>query len=283
MLKFVDFITDEAEDGLVTIHKRKAHCLGDWSGPYKPYLPEKFANTCLIVETFYNLIDVMKVLKKTEGISAINKIIDSMKDAIDRDFFDKETGNYCGNEQGSNAFALNIGLGDERTVKNLVERYAAYRGFDTGIFSTKILPKVLFERGFGDVAMDLYTSTNDASFKAWMDAGETTLRESWFNTRSHNHPMFGAPVILLFEHVLGIQQKKGSVAYEKVIIHPRKIDAMTDVSGSIVTPKGKFAVAYKKIDGRVHFTVTVPVGKDCEFCYEGKRVTLKDGENKFVI
>ena len=283
MLKFVDFITTEGEDDLVTIHYRNAHCLGDWSGPYKPYLPQKFANTCLIITAFMNLIKVAKVLKKNEIIKEIEGTIKCMKEAVNRHFFDENTGDYCNNEQGANALALDAGLGDERTLINLKNRYAEYKGFDTGIFGTSILPKVLFENNYGDIAMGLYTSNNDASFKTWMDAGETTLRESWFNTRSHNHPMFGAPALWLFEHVLGIKQKEDSVAYQNVCINPKEIKDLTDVSGSIVTPAGKFAVAYKKDGDKVNFTVEIPEGVACEFNYAEKSKELKGGINKFTV
>ena len=283
MLKFIDFIAMEREDDLVTIHYRNAHCLGDWSGPYRPYLPEKFANTCLIINTFKNFIKVAKILNKVEIIEQIEEIIGMMKEAVNRDFFDEKTGDYCENKQGANALALDAGLGDKRTLKNLKDRYAEYKGFDTGIFGTHILPKVLFENDASDVAMGLYTSDNDASFKKWMEWGETTLRESWFNTRSHNHPMFGAPVLWLFEHVLGIQQKEGSTAYKNVLINPKKIAALTDVSGSIVTPSGKFMVAYKKIDNKTEFTIEIPKNTDCEFDYDGNKFKLESGVNKFVI
>ncbi len=283
MKKYVEFIEDEAIDSIVTIHKRKAHCLGDWSGPYKPYLPEPFANSCMFVEALYNMIETAKILGKTEDVSALEKTAERFKKAIDENYLDKSTGNYCNNEQGANAFALNIGLGDERTLKNLKDRYAEYKGFDTGIFGTKLLPKVLFDNDFGDVAMGLYTSDNEASFRKWMEWGETTLRESWFNTRSHNHPMFGSPVLWLFEYVLGIRQTEDSKAYEKVIVNPKVISDITDVSGSFMSVKGKFALAYKKDGKKIKFTVEIPAGVDAEFNYDGKAVALKAGVNKFEI
>lgn len=283
MLKFVEFIEDEAVDSLVTIHKRKAHCLGDWSGPYKPYLPEPFANTCLYVDALRNLIAVSEILDEKKEIQRLNALIDEHKKAINDKYFDEKTGNYCGNEQGSNAFALDIGLGDERTLINLNEKYDQYGGFDTGIFGTKILPKILFEKGYGDTALKLYTSENEASFKKWMDWGETTLRESWFNTRSHNHPMFGAPVLFLFEQILGIRQKKDSVAYKSVIINPQVLKDITDVSGSLLTPQGRISVSYTKKDGKTEFTVVVPDGIDCEFNYGGKEVKLNSGKNEFTL
>lgn len=283
MKKYVEFIEDEAIDSLVTIHKRKAHCLGDWSGPYKPYLPEPFANSCMFVEAMYNLVETAKILGKTEDIPAFEKTIDNFKKAIDAKYFDPATGDYCGNVQGSNAFAINIGLGDERTLKNLADRYAEYKGFDTGIFATKLLPKVLFEKGYQDVAMGLYTSSNEASFKTWMDAGETTLREAWMNPRSHNHPMFGSPVLFLFEYVLGIRQKKGSCCYEKTIINPLNIKDITEAKGSIETPQGKFGVEYKKQGDKTAFVVEIPKTTECEFVFEGKSVQLKAGVNEFII
>jgi hypothetical protein len=103
------------------------------------------------------------------------------------------------------------------------------------------------------------------------------------NPRSHNHPMFGSPVIWLFEYVLGIRQKSGSTSYEKVIINPLNIKDITDASGSIETAQGKFAVEYKKKGNKTEFVIEIPKTTECEFVYEGNSVALKAGVNKFEI
>lgn len=281
MVKYTEFMADESVDGLITIHKRKAHCLGDWNGPVKPFLPEPFANTCMYIEALYRMIEIAAIIGENQDIEKYEKTIEELKAAVDKNYLDKETGDYCGNEKGSNAFALNVGLGDERTLNNLVKRYAEYKGFDTGIFGTKYLPKVLFERGYDDVATSLYTSNNEFSYKAWKDAGETTMLEAWKGARSHNHPMFGSSVLWMFEYMLGIRQKKGSAAFSDIVINPHEIKTLTEISGGIKTVKGEISVSYKKTADGVDFAVKVP--SKAEFVYKGYKATLNAGENKFTV
>lgn len=283
MKKYKEFIDDEAIDNLVTIKKRKAHCLGDWNGPKKPLLPEPFCNSCMYVEALMRMVEVANILGHTEDVPAFQSRIEEVKKAINDTYFDCATGDYCGNEQASNAFALNIGLGDERTLKNLVARYTELQGFDTGIFGTKFLPKILFKMGYPDLAMSLYTSTSDASYYKWMKDGETTLLEAWSNARSHNHPMFGSPVLWLFEYVLGIRQVEGSVGYKKIVVNPSEAKAITNVKGSLLTPMGRVAVEYKKADGKIEFNVEIPEGVECEFSYKGYAKTLCAGQNKIAL
>jgi len=281
MVKYTEFIDNESVDGLVAIHKRKAHCLGDWNGPVKPFLPEPFANTCMYIEALYRMIEIAKVLGKNDDVITYERRISELKSAVDKTYYNAQTGDYCDNDKGSNAFAINVGLGDERTLDNLVKRYREYGGFDTGIFGTKYLPKVLFKNGYGDVATALYTSDNEFSYKAWKDAGETTMLEAWKGARSHNHPMFGSPVLWMFEYMLGIRQREGSAGFSDIVINPYDLKEITEISGSIVTVKGEISVSYKKTADGVDFKVVVP--SCAEFTYNGYKTTLKAGENKFTV
>ncbi len=44
-----------------------------------------------------------------------------------------------------------MGLGDDTTYPNMVRYYQKLGCYDTGIFATDILTRVLFERGDGDL------------------------------------------------------------------------------------------------------------------------------------
>ena len=106
----------------------------------------------------------------------------------------KETQSFLGMVQGADAFGLDLGLGTERTFKNLVDKYSAVKGLDTGIFGTDALMTVLAERGRKDLVFKLLSLTEYPSFGNIKAQGATTLWEYWEGERSHNHPMFGACV-----------------------------------------------------------------------------------------
>ncbi len=278
MKKYAEFLYTESVDGLVQFVNRKATSLGDWAGPVKPYLPTPFVNTCLFVEALYNLAEIADVLNDSEYVNEVLAKITYLKTCIDDKYYDDKSGDYCGNVQASNAFAINIGLGDERTLKNLVKKYKKDKFFDTGIFGTKLLIKTLFEKGYGDEAIDLLCSKNKISYYSWMKAGATTLWEAWENPRSLNHPMFGSPVIYLFRYVLGIKQVS-DCGYNRVKVSPMKLKRLKRVRGYLTTENGVIKVSYSKTGETRRFIIDIPEGVSADFEYEGYKKILANGKN----
>jgi alpha-L-rhamnosidase len=281
MKKYVSFMSANAPRGLVSYKNRE--CLGDWNAPWREQIPSRFANTCMFVEALYSLQKVAKLTDNEGDIVAYAKEIERLKTAIDKAYFDEETGDYCFGEQAANAFALKIGLGDERTKNNLVARYQELKKFDTGIFGTKYLAETLCRIGEGDLLVDLINSDDFASYKTWKKQGATTLQEAWKYGRSHNHPMFGTPVLNYFEYILGIRQTEDSTAFKKVVINPLKISALTKVSGKIVTESGEISVSYQDKEQVRRFVICIPQGVEAKFVYEGQKRTLAAGRNEFIV
>lgn len=135
----------------------------------------------------------------------------NVKNAFLDAYFDPETEDFCEGRAAGNAYGLALGLGDERTKKHLVEKYEALERFDTGIFGTSMLLEQLFSIGAGDLAVRLLTNDSEAASFAHMKRnGATTLWERWDGRESHNHPMFGACVRLLFTQILGIRMMRAA-------------------------------------------------------------------------
>ncbi len=282
MKKYAEFLCRESVNGLVQYIHRKGRCLGDWAGPVKPYLPEPFVNTCLFVEALYHLAEIAEVLNEKEYRKKVFDKISYLKTRINEEYYDAESGNYCGNVQASNAFALNIGLGDERTLTNLVKKYRRDKFFDTGIFGTKILIKTLFEKGYGNDAINLLSSRNKISYYAWEKAGATTLWEAWENPRSLNHPMFGAPVIYLYKYVLGIN-RLSECGYSQIRISPLRLKRLKRASGALNTENGVISVAYEIKNDKYKFEIDIPAGVSAEFIFEDYKTNLNCGKNKIEI
>ncbi len=154
--------------------------------------------------------------------------------------------------QGADAFALDLGLGDKRTELNLVAKYSRLMTFDTGIFGTDILIRVLFERGYAALAAAILTNNGESSFANMMRHGSKTLWENWDGCDSMNHPMFGAVVEYIFTEMLGIKQRPGSVGFEDVEIAPAYLPEIGNISGSILTPNGRISVSVSyDVDGKM--------------------------------
>lgn len=109
-------------------------------------------------------------------------------------------------------FAVDLGYRRERTFANILKHYREIRKYDTGIFATDVLTRILFERGESELAISLLTSKEEDTFYSRMKKGGTTIPEYWTGHRSQCHPMFGAVSQYLFEYVLGIRQKESPSA-----------------------------------------------------------------------
>ena len=167
---------------------------------------------------------------------------------------------YLGGTQGADAFALDIGLGNESTVKCFVEKYEKLDTFDTGIFGTEIVTRLLFKYGRGDIALKLITAEEPYGFGAWKKQGATTFWEYWLKpSRSLSHPMFGSVVASFFDGILGITQNEGSLGYASVTVKPADIKGLDRVSGSITTPRGVISVSYERnAEGKLDVKVDAP-------------------------
>ena len=280
MLRYFDFLEEHSTNGLVTSDMEGKWCLGDWCTPIFMILPPPFINNYFYIKSLKRCIEIAKIIGKEEDIKGFEEKIAERKAATSAAYYDKAQGNCVGCQQGSNAFAVEMGLGDERTYSNLVAHYEKLGGYDTGIFGTDIVTRLLFERGNGELAVKLLTSENYHSFSQMKKGGATTIWEYWpgsLRDRSHNHPMFGAVVAYLYDYLLGIRQEEHEYGYSKIIIAPVLVESIGKIEGYRALPSGKVGVKYEKKDGKVRFEVEIPDGISAEFVLGDERRTLKAG------
>ncbi|MBQ6824213.1 MAG: family 78 glycoside hydrolase catalytic domain [Clostridia bacterium] len=294
MRRYIDYLESHSEFGLVTSDRAGEWCLGDWCGPIILYpdkdisshnqqvmLPAAMVNTYFMVKTLGRLAEIAKRIGKEEDVAEYETKIKERKAAIQAAYYNAFDGNFVMNVQGANAFAVDLGLGGPKTYENLVRYYTKVGCYDTGIFATDILTRVLLERGDAELAVRLLIQSGQQGFAHWRDNGATTFHEYWDSnrSRSHNHPMFGAPVAYLFEHLLGIGQAEGSVGYRKLVIAPQLVSAIGQMKGSMTTPQGVVAVAYRKQEDGVRVEITLPKGTEAVLRLGGREIALQEGEN----
>ncbi|MBQ8895133.1 MAG: family 78 glycoside hydrolase catalytic domain [Clostridia bacterium] len=294
MRRYIDYLEAHSEFGLVTSDKPGEWCLGDWCGPNILYpekditshnqqviLPAPMVNTYFMVKSLRQMAEIARILGKNEDIAGYEEKIAQRKAAIQAAYFNTFDGNFIMNVQGANAYAVDLGLGSEKTYENLVRYYQKVGCFDTGIFATDILTRVLLEWGDSELAVELLTHNGEQGFAHWQQNGATTFHEYWDSnrSRSHSHPMFGAPVAYLFEYLLGIRQAEGAAGYISLIIEPQIVSKIGRMSGSITTPNGVVAVSYEKDATGIHFEIQIPKGTEAVLRYGGKEMKLAEGKN----
>lgn len=278
MLKYLEYLEAHSENDLVISDRGNEWCLGDWCTPGEIRIPEPFVNTYFHVKSLQNIRKIEEILGLPYSDPNKEKEV-RIQNAICRYYFDETTGDFAGGVQGANGFALDIGLGDERTLENLVNYYNEKKAYDTGIFGTEIVTRILFEKGYQRTALSLLDSKDAVSYEGWRKAGATTLWEYWPGEyeRSHSHPMFGAVTYLLFEYILGIRQK--GAGWKEIIISPLQIKEFPSARGYITTPQGRIGVSYFEKDGKKVFLLDIPEMTEAEFVWGGEQKKLLPGMN----
>ncbi len=298
MRRYIDYLESHSEYGLVTSDKKGEWCLGDWCGPNILYpdrditshnqqviLPAPMVNTYFMIKTLNRLCEIARIIGKNGDIEEYEEKISFRKGAFTAAYFNAFDDNFIMNVQGANSFAVDIGLGNKQTYKNMVSYYKKLGYYDTGIFATDIVTRTLFENGDSDLAVNLLTNNGDQGYEHWRRNGATSFHEYWDSnrSRSHSHPMFGSTVAYIFEYLLGIKQEKNTAGYTSLVISPQSVDRFGRMSGSMKIPSGTVSVSYENNSGTVKFAVSIPDGVKAVFRFESKELTLSQGKNEFVI
>lgn len=276
ILRWFDYMDAHSEKGLVVREEEGGWCLGDWCFPAseeKEQLPEAFINT------FYYLHGLQEMMQISEKMN--NKLPirfaereKNVKNAFLDAYFDPETGDFCEGRAAGNAYGLALGLGDERTKKHLVEKYEALERFDTGIFGTSMLLEQLFSIGAGDLAVRLLTNDSEAASFAHMKRnGATTLWERWDGRESHNHPMFGACVRLLFTQILGIRMMP---AAQPPVVIPTQPDVTTQPTQALKPLNGELQPPAVPASAQ-HFSYEIRLSSQRQLTWAKGSIQTPDG------
>ena len=298
MRRYIDYLEAHSEFGLVTSDKKGEWCLGDWCGPNILYperditssnqqviIPAPYVNTYFMVKSLITMKKIAKIIGKDEDIAEYDEKIKLRKGAIQAAYFNTFDGNFVMNVQGANSFAVDLGLGDKTTYAKMVSYYKKLGYFDTGIFATDVVIRTLFENGDAELAVDILTNDGEQGYEHWRRNGATTFHEYWDSnrSRSHCHPMFGAPVAYFFEYLLGLKQTEDSVGYSELAISPKAISKFGRMKGSVMTPHGTVSVSYERAEGGYKFRIAIPKGCKACFSIPSCERELTVGENEFFV
>lgn len=158
----------------------------------------------------------------------------------------------------------------EQAVHDLVRLIrAAGTHLGTGFLSTPFLLPVLADHGEVALAYELLLQRSRPSWLAMLDAGATTVWESWDAmspegqvTSSLNHFSMGAVISFLHRHVAGLQAL--SPGYRRFRVRPRPGGGLTSASTHHDSPYGRIEVSWTVASGEGRLTVTVPPGTEAE-------------------
>ncbi len=282
MKQWIAYLCDHSENDLVVREEKDGWCLGEWCTPgHSVDINTPFVNTCHMIVMLEEMAEISDVLGKDDRSELIALADRCRKAVADKYYAD---GEYCGGVNGANAFAVWAGLPHSETLLGKIrEKYEALGCFDTGIFGTPILCRVLCENGMSALAINLLASDNAAnSFYFMMRMGGTTIFEHWDHIHpSNSHPMLGASSKWLFDGLLGIRAQ--SVEHTDYVIAPCLNSIVRRCSGSVPTACGNLAVSFDTRHGLKKIAVEVPEGVSAKLTWGGKEHLLASGKNHFVL
>ena len=278
--EWVDYIISRTDNGLVCREENGGWCLGDWATS-DVVIPQEFVNTTLFV---YMLEKAAFLAEQVGNCDLVNKFVELCKQyrkSVTKAFFDDKTGSFACGVQGADAFALAAGLGDRRTLDNLVAKYTVNRRFDTGFIGTYVLVEQLLVHDKVDVAFDLLSATVKGSFGYLKRLGETTIWE-YLDTKwcSHAHPMFGAVAEFLPKVLLGLSDKERT---NEVVLQPRFPHKLSHAEGSALYDGKPIEVRWRKTNNTIRYRVFVANGLNVSVICNGKTTVLSEGKNELTI
>lgn len=283
MSRWIAYLVSRLEDGLITREEDGGWCLGDWCTREDTIIPEDYVNTCYFIKCLQILEEIAEVIQRPDQIAYWQALQQVSVSAIQKKYYNEETGSYAGGVQGADAYAVWCNIADDALTTKIAEKYDAFGHFDTGFLGTDILLEMLFAHGYGKTALRLLESREMGSFLYMKQLGNTTLCENWSGNGSWNHPMFGASARHLYTGILGIRQREGTAGYCDLVIHPYLPENLNYASGKIETVKGDIFVSLQRKADNIVVSFSVPQGIKVELpMTEGYIFNVHSGFEKTI-
>lgn len=148
-----------------------------------------------------------------------------------------------------------------------------------GIFSAMIVPEVLRDYGYFDLAWSLVTREEYPSWLNMLSDGSGTLWERWDGKDSRNHHMFSTVDAFAFSSLTGLRADSARAGFESFTLRPYFPSGINAFKAYFELGCGKVTV---ERDGS-KFKVGVPRGVTASIELGGEIKSLAAGENVFDI
>ena len=130
--KWIYYLKNHCENGLVTHEEKDGWCLGDWCTREKTVIPESYVNSCYFVKNLLLMEEIAEILGKPQDADCFSALRADAERAIIENFFDPLTHHFEEGVQGADAYAVWCGIGNEKTLDNIIKKYENLGYFDTG-------------------------------------------------------------------------------------------------------------------------------------------------------
>lgn len=285
MERYLRYLNGKEKEGLLPFG------LGDW-------VYWKATTNNAYTSTAYYYLDNVLMARFAELLSkdgsSYQKKAESLRQLINKRFFNPETGVYAEGTQTAQALALYLGIvpeGKEQLVADRLQKVVADNDhfLDFGLLGSKTVPAMLTKYGYVEDAMKMITKTDAPSWGYWVETmGYTTLPETWtlspeFRDASLNHVFMSDVSAWMMNHLAGINHDVSSPGFKKIRITPYFVKNIDWAKGEYKSVRGRIASEWKRVGDKVDLTVTIPADCSAEVIAAGQIHAVSSGTHHFTF
>jgi alpha-L-rhamnosidase len=275
--KWIDYMQGFITNGIIS-----KDVYGDWCMPPEdPKLihskdPTRITRGALLATPFfYNDLRLMQQyalqLGKSSDAESYAKLAATMKDAFNKQFLNRDTGQYDNGTPTSSVLPLAFDMVPPelhyRAFQFLVNKLdGTWHGhIGTGLVGGKYLMRVLSENGRPDLAYAIATQTNYPGWGYMVDHGATTVWELWNgdtadpSMNSGNHVMLiGDLATWMYENLAGIKPDPAQPGFKHIIMRPLPTGDLKFVKASHRSPYGWIRSEWHRVENEFDWQIQIP-------------------------
>jgi alpha-L-rhamnosidase len=278
--RYVDHITEISPEGLTDWG------LGDWI-PIKSRASKELTSSVYYYVDAVILSKAAALLGNSEDNMKYIALADTIKNAINKKYLDREKGLYSSGLQTELSSPLYWGVVPDEMKQKVADRLAERvkedgNMLDVGLLGTKSILNALSENGYADLAYKLASQETFPSWGWWIVNGATTLYENWpLDTKSDismNHIMFGEIGAWMYKAPGGIFPDEENPGFKNVILKPCFVEGLDHFSASHESPYGNIVSSWKRADNKVEYHIEIPANSTGTLTLKGTTIT-ENGKN----
>ena len=275
--KWIDHMAGFITNGIISRDE-----YGDWCMPPEdPGLihskdPTRITRGPLLATPFfYNDLRLMQSyaleLGKTDDAKRYEKLAETMKDAFNKEFLNRNTGQYDNGTPTSSVLPLAFNMVPPE-LHYRVFQYLANKLTDTwhdhigtGLVGGKYLLRVLTENGRPDLAFNIVTQTNYPGWGYMVEHHATTIWELWNGDtadpamNSGNHVMLiGDLATWMYEDLAGIKADPFQPGFKHIIMRPIPVGYLKYVKASHLSPYGWIRSEWHQDENEFDWHIEIP-------------------------
>lgn len=285
MVKYLDYLKTKEVDGMLK------HGLGDWVY-WKATTPNDYTSTAYYYLDYTLMAKFASLLGK--DAAPYQQKADELKELINTNFFNDETGIYANGTQTAQALALYLHLvpaGKSQLVADKLHEIVAANNYflDFGLIGSKTVPAMLTKYGYVEDVMKMLTKTEAPSWGYWVETmGYTTLPETWtlspvFKDASLNHVFMGDISAWMMNQLAGINYDEDHPGFDHIYITPHFVEGIDWVHGQYKSPKGIIRSEWKREGERYGLSVTIPAGCTATVLVDEREFQIGAGTHQLLF